>query len=141
MRKCWDEADERDCRTCRAHYRKKGGKCCFGIRFEDDDEICMECPHIEDCHRLTHAYLSRQKNSGAPTRSLSSVKSRILKKKKEKEIEEERLTAPDEDPEERDDEEDRTLTLEHTIQRGIHGAVEGGLELVLGTFRWRRPPP
>lgn len=133
MRKCWDEPESRDCVTCRAHYRKPGGICCFGIRYEDQDETCQRCPHIEDCARRTHAQYASQAPSRLP------ISTRIpIKKKDEGVIEEERLTAQDAMPAVI---EDKKLTLDHFIKRAAHGAIEGSMELALGTLRFRRPPP
>lgn len=136
MRKCWDDPEERDCALCRAYHKNPGGNCCFALRYEEGDPPCEECPHSEDCYRLTNR--SKRLGRRVPIKSVN-----LSPKKKNKVVveDESRLTTPDLEPEYLAKKEDRELTLSHTVHRAGHGALEGACELVLGTLRHRRPPP
>lgn len=45
---CFNGNVDRDCDVCQAH-NSRGGKCCFGLKWEEDDEQCTDCIHYEDC--------------------------------------------------------------------------------------------
>lgn len=135
MSKCWDSPHRRDCSYCRAYHKRSGGECCFGLRYDDEDPQCRNCPHCNSCREAMI-----RSNGGGRT-----VISRPVNKPKFSRYATDQggnLTTPDEyDEEEEEDPRKKKLTLKHTLHRAGHGALEGACELILGSLRYRRPPP
>lgn len=132
MSKCWENPLSRECSYCRASHKRAGGQCCFGLRYEEDDPQCQDCPHTRNCRMaITMGYggrtVVRKVGIGRPKVTSQAASP------------EDRLTSREEY--EIDEPGERKLTLEHTVRRACHGAVEGACELILGSLRFRRPPP
>lgn len=51
MQGCFTGAVDRDCDSCPAHP-SAGGSCCHGIKFNEDDNECLCCPHTKTCQEL-----------------------------------------------------------------------------------------
>lgn len=49
---CFNGDEDRHCGMCEAHW-SRGGPCCFGDKFDPDDEECGECIHQVDCQEET----------------------------------------------------------------------------------------
>ena len=66
VQECFDGDRERDCDYCPAHYSKTG-ICCFGHKYEDEDNQCVSCPHNYDCSMET-AQHERERTVDRPRR-------------------------------------------------------------------------
>jgi len=152
VQECFDGQYERDCSRCPAHY-SRGGICCFGHRFEYDDEQCRSCVHNDACEPLT--YQLQEQRVERPRRRPSVSRRRLpiygqqSSETKGNLLQESEAPAPKrmEEPES----EIRYLPRKkpkhgkwkHFFKgmslMGVWGAGEGSLELMLGYLRRRRP--
>ena len=57
---CLNGEKERDCNWCPANHTKPGGRCCFGLRHEDNDPTCDDCIHTRPCASVTHGHQQRE---------------------------------------------------------------------------------
>lgn len=131
LSKCWHNPRNRNCSLCRAYHKREGGSCCFGLRYESGDRICGDCPHMLDCRKIVMGYPTPNRPASRPV---------VVPKRSAKPpgaLDGERLVAPDVEQ----GDESRELTLSHMVHRGWYGGLEGAFELILGTLRYRRPPP
>lgn len=154
VQECFDGQYERDCSRCPAHYTK-GGICCFGHRYEYDDEQCLSCVHSDACEPLT--YQLQEQRVERPRRSRPSVSRRRLPiygqqsgEPKGNLLKESENPAPaPKRPEEPEifyylpRKKAKDGKWKHFFKgmgvMGVWGAGEGSLELMLGYMRRRRP--
>lgn len=154
VQECFDGQYERDCSRCPAHYTK-GGICCYGHRFEYDDDQCLSCNHNDPCERLTYQLkeqrverprrpsVSRHRlpiygqSSGETKGSLlgESEQQAPIRKAQSTETEPEIYYLPTK--------KSKDGKWRHFFKgmglMGVWGAGEGSLELMLGYLRRRRP--
>jgi len=152
VQECFEGQYDRDCSRCPAHYTK-GGICCFGHRFEYDDQQCHDCVHSDACEPLT--YQLQEQRVERPRRSRPSVSRRRLpiygqrggetKGNLLQESEGPTPTAKGEEPmvcylPTRSGKEGKWKHFFRGMGlMGVWGAGEGALELMLGYLRRRRP--
>jgi hypothetical protein len=151
VRQCFDGERRRDCSYCPAHY-SKGGTCCFGHRFEYDDEQCLSCCHNHACEPLTHDLQERQverpRRPSIPARRRLSIYGQQGRQDKGNLLGDQPAAR-----EERDADQEIIAYLprqrkgegkwKHFFRGlgliGAWGAGEGALELILNYLRRRRP--
>jgi hypothetical protein len=138
VQECFDGTRFRNCIVCPAHH-KKGGTCCFGNRWEDNDKTCYSCQYNAACREETFATLTHRPAQPNPNfRPIAAPYSRPT-------IPINNSNRPPEPilnqntmhrhPQERNNQ-------SFAQQLGMHvvwGAIEGALEMMIGFFRARRP--
>ena len=158
VQECFDGQYERDCDRCPAHY-KRGGICCFGHRFEYDDDQCLSCGHNDACEPATYQVqeqrVERPRRRPSVSRRRLPVYGQTSGGTKESLLESDqqpRTMSRKSRPQEIEDEgevlylpmkKDNEGKWEHFFKgmglMGVWGAGEGALEMVLGYLRRRRP--
>jgi hypothetical protein len=147
MRECFEGERERNCTYCPAHI-SKNGKCCFGHRYEEEDNQCYSCPHVASCEPSTMRYLEQQNATpprrvvinrppsapGPAARTTQSVynQSQSIRRDGGIIVQQNRVAQPLQVP-------DDMSFWKKMGMNAAWGAVEGMLEMLLGFFRQRRP--
>jgi hypothetical protein len=137
MQECFDGTRYRNCTNCPAHHKQPGGICCFGHRYEDDDDSCRACPYSHQCRQETFAWSAQKSSHVFKTSSSQYIRPNSSSSSKPNE------------PLIKNNENNRsgfvkTETTEQSFAkqlgiRALWGAVEGSLEMILGFFRTKRP--
>jgi hypothetical protein len=156
VQECFDGQYERDCQRCPAHY-SRGGICCFGHRFEYDDDQCLSCGHNDACepatYQLQEQRVERPRRSPSVSRRRLPIYGQSSNETKRNLLSEERPPAPAKRSQALSAPNDEVCYLpmrkphegkwEHFFKGmgllGVWGAGEGALELMLGYLRRRRP--
>lgn len=130
VQECFDGTSNRHCESCAANY-KVGGICCFGHRYEDQDDSCRTCQYKAPCRYETVSFLNRNKVHSPPIQPT---------------YQDHRFTKPENRPiiqvsssQNRSVETDTKVFARQLGKHAVWGAVEGALEMVLNFFRSRRP--
>jgi len=130
---CFNGNVDRDCDVCQAHY-SRGGKCCFGVKWEEDDQQCVDCIHFEECGDAmaeAEAYpRSRRVSLRSPT---TRVSRRVPINRSAPAVPRARPTV------EIIDNIEETM-LQRLAKDALWGAAEGALSMMHEFFRTRRWP-
>jgi hypothetical protein len=159
VNECLNGDRRRSCADCPAHH-SKNGPCCFGCRYEEDDEEhCMNCRHQYACSSATLSYenrMARQReanrkenrglrvmNRSVPGRPsvgsprpasrgglIAETKSRSMSRSRDAEI----VSAEDQPTSGK-----VSRFFKHMGLHALWGAGEGGLEMALRYMQRRRP--
>lgn len=133
VQECFDGTRYRSCQTCAA-YHKNGGICCFGHRYEDNDDSCRSCQYTFPCRQETMVWSSQSRNPHVFRPSNSSNHVPISKSSSREPLLKEKAHVVSS---ENDD--DGKSFAKQLGMRALWGAVEGALEMVLNFFRTKRP--
>ena len=153
VQECFDGQRERDCSYCAAHV-SKSGICCFGHRFEYNDDQCLSCVHNDACEPLTYQLqeqrMDRPRRPSVSRRRLpiygqpgDQAKGNLLEEKETRAVSK-RTKAEEPEvitylPRRKDGDGKWGHFFKGMGLMGVWGAGEGALELVLGYIRRRRP--
>jgi len=153
VQECFDGDRKRRCTYCPGHHTK-GGICCFGQKFEDDDAQCACCPHNVACEPATFEWVTQHEdgewNYGPPPRQVA-VPGRPARpavhagRPAQGQVSHGLISAPRKVPATTEPQAIEPAQFHERgffEQMGLHamwGAMEGAFEMLLSFLRNRRP--